>query len=96
MYEGFVERQLNRETYITQKTTLQRRSAEILNKAESAKQHISAVNTNNNLFVESYSKYTELDKLTSEIAANLLERVKVWPDGRLDISLNYLDALVGI
>lgn len=96
LYEGFVERQLNRETYITQKTTLQQRSEEISNKAESVKQHISAANTSSNLFVESYSKYTELDKLTSEIAADLLERVTIWPDGRLDISMNYLDALDNI
>lgn len=96
LYEGFVAGQLKRETYITQKTALQRRSEEILNKAESVKQHISATNTNNNLFVESYSKYTELDKLTSEIAADLLERVTIWPDGRLDISLNYLDELANI
>ena len=96
LYEGFVEGQLKRETYITQKTALQRRSEEILNKAESATQHISAANTNDNLFVESYSKYTELDNLTSEIATDLLDRVTVWPDGRLDISLNYLDEFANI
>ena len=51
---------------------------------------------NNNLFVRSCSKYTKLDKLMSEIAAALLERVTVWPDGRLDISLSYLDELANI
>jgi len=96
LYEGFVEGQLNRETYIAQKTTLQRRSEEISDKAESVKQDSSAAITNNNLFVESYSKYMELDKLTSAIAADLLDRVTVWPDGRLNISLNYLDELAKI
>ena len=68
----------------------------MLNKAESEKMHISAANTNNNLLVERYCKYMESDKLTSEIAADLLERMTVWPDDRPNISLNYLDELANI
>jgi hypothetical protein len=58
--------------------------------------YISAAKSEHYRFVESYCKYTELDKLTSEIAADLLEHVTVWPDGKLDISLNQLNDLANI
>ena len=37
------------------------------------------------------ANYAELDKLTTEIAADLLDRITIWQDGRVEISLNYLD-----
>lgn len=40
-----------------------------------------------------YSSYSELDGMTSEIAADLLDRVTIWPDGGLDIKLRYLDEI---
>lgn len=64
---------------------------EISKKAEFTEQRIFKAKSEHSLFVENYGKYTELDELTNEIASDLLERVTIWPDGRLDISLNYLD-----
>lgn len=43
------------------------------------------------MYVEKYSHYSDLDNLTSEIAADLLSRVTIWPDGGMEIQLNYLD-----
>lgn len=91
LYEAFVDGKLERKIYITKKAALQQRLEEASEKAESITQRISAAQSKHNHFVESYGKYTELDELTSEIAIDLLERVTIWPDGRLDISLNYLD-----
>ena len=91
LYENYVDGKLKRETYITKKAALQQRLEEVSETAESVRQYISVAKLENNHFVESYGKYTELDELTSEIAVDLLERVTIWPDGRLDISLNYLD-----
>ena len=91
MYENYVDGKLKRETYIIKKAALQQRLEGISEKTESIEQHIFKAKSEHNRFVESYGKYTELDALTSEIASDLLERVTIWPDGRLDISLNYLD-----
>ncbi|NCC66827.1 MAG: hypothetical protein EOM14_01345 [Clostridia bacterium] len=91
LYEAFVDGKLDRNIYITKKAALQQRLEEASEKAEFVKQRISAAQSKHNHFLESYGKYTELDELTSEIAIDLLERVTIWPDGRLDISLSYLD-----
>lgn len=91
LYETFVDGKLNRDIYITKKAALRNRLEEISQKTESIEQRIFKAKSEHNLFVESYGKYTELDELTNEIASDLLERVTIWPDGRLDISLNYLD-----
>ena len=91
LYENHVDGKLKRETYIIKKAALQQRLEEVSEKAESVRRYISTAKLEHNRFVEGYGKYTELDELTSEIAADLLECVTIWPDGRLDISLNYLD-----
>lgn len=91
LYEAFVDGKLKRETYITKKAALQQRLEEVSEKVESVKQRIFLVKSEHNRFVESYRKYAELDELTSEIASDLLERVTIWPEGRMEIVLNYLD-----
>jgi hypothetical protein len=91
LYEAFVDGKLERKIYITKKAALQQRLEETYEKTESIEQRIFKAKSEHNLFVESYGKYTELDELTSVIAFDLLERVTIWPDGRLDIFLNYLD-----
>ena len=82
---------MNWDIYITNKAALQQHLSEISQKTESLEQRIFKTKSESNLFVESYGKYTEMDELTSKIASGLLERVTIWPDGRLDIALNYLD-----
>ena len=34
-----------------------------------------------------------MDKLTAELSADLLHSVKIWPDGRVNVELNYLDEI---
>ena len=91
LYEAFVDGKLNLEMYITKKAALRQHLEEISEKTESIEQRIFKAKSEHNCFVESYGKYSELNELTSEITSDLLERVTIWPDGRLDISLNYLD-----
>ena len=40
-----------------------------------------------------YGKTLNLDKLTTELSADLLRSVKIWPDGRVNVELNYLDEI---
>ena len=44
-------------------------------------------------FIEKYKGLTDLDKLTAELAADLLRFIKIWPDGRVNVELNYLDEI---
>jgi len=52
---------------------------------------IAKISAADNRYVEKYSRCSELDTLTREISSDLLDRVTIWPDGRLEITLNYLD-----
>ena len=90
-YEAFIDGKLNRETYVTKKAVLQQCLEEISNKTSSIEQRLSKSKSEHDVFAKNYEKYAELDELTSEIASDLLERVTIWPDSRLDIALNYLD-----
>ena len=49
--------------------------------------------TGESKFVEKYEGLTDLDKLTAELSADLLHSVKIWPDGRVNVELNYLDEI---
>ena len=44
-------------------------------------------------FVEKYDGLTGLDKLTAELSADLLRSVKICPDGRVNVELNYMDEI---
>ncbi len=69
---------------LEQRETAQKREAEL-------RQRIAKISAANSRYVEKYSRCVELDTLTEEISSDLLDRVTIWPDGRLEITLNYLD-----
>ncbi len=46
-----------------------------------------------NRFVDSFTKYTEVEKLTAEIVADVLQEIIVYPGRRLNIVWNYSDEL---
>ena len=58
-----------------------------------AKQKLESLWTGTSKFVEKYESLTALDKLTTELSADLLHSVKIWPDGRVNVELNYLDEI---
>ena len=70
----------------------ERQSEAAQNKASILKE-IAAAQTEKNQFVARYSKYADLDELTTEIAEELVDRITIYPDGRIDIRLNYIDEL---
>ena len=45
------------------------------------------------IYMERYQLYDDMEVLPDDAIADLLDRVTVWPDGRLEISLKFLDEL---
>lgn len=94
LYEQYaLDGTLSRESYAQQK-------ADLLNRRDSAYQaeteiraRISSLTQETNLFVEKYQGLTGLETLAEDLAADLLQRVTIWPGGRIEISLNYLDKI---
>ena len=93
LYEDLICGVLSKNDYAKQKTEfLQRRELASQREAE-IRSHIAELSESGGRYVEKYSSYSELDGMTSEIAADLLDRVTIWPDGGLDIKLRYLDEI---
>lgn len=92
-YERFVDGTITKETFLTQKTALTERQSEAAQKRGLILRGIAAAQTEKNQFVARYSKYADLDELTTEIAEELVDRITIYPDGRIDIRLNYIDEL---
>ena len=57
------------------------------------KQRISELTTDHDVLVEKYRDLSELDNLTAEIVADLLNRVTIWSDSRMEVDLNYFDEI---
>ena len=74
-----------------QKAVLLERYENARKRETELRQRIMEINIANSKYVEKYSCYPDLDTLTAEISSDLLDRVTIWPDGRLEITLNYLD-----
>ncbi len=94
LYEHFaVDGSISREEYVQKKTVLIERRDEVIQAEATAKQQLENTWTGSNRFIEKYEGLTELDHLTAELAADLLLRVTIWPDGKIEVKLNYLDEI---
>lgn len=91
LYEDFLDGLLSKESYARQKAALLERRESACQRENEIRGRIEEIDTDNNRYVEKYSRYSELDVLTADISSDLLDRVTIWPDGRLEITLNYLD-----
>ena len=43
--------------------------------------------------MEQYQRYADMEALPDDAIADLLDRIPVWPDGRLEVSLKFLNEL---
>lgn len=94
LYEAYaMEGSMSRTEYADKKAALLERREKAYEDETAAKQRLESLWTGESKFVEKYEGLTDLDKLTTELAADLLRSVKIWPDGRVHVELNYLDEI---
>ena len=93
LYEDLICGTLSKNDYAGQKADLLQRRELASQRETEIRTRIAELSESGSRYVEKYSCYSELDGLTSEIAADLLDRVTIWPDGGLDIKLRYLDEI---
>ena len=94
LYEdAVVDKLLSRDAYAVQKARL----VEQRNDAQKAGAEIQAElfeqTRDCSIYVEQYQRYADMEALPDEAIADLLDRVTVWPDGRLEVSLKFLNEL---
>ena len=94
LYEAYaMEGSMSRTEYADKKVALLDRREKAYRDEAAAKQRLESLWTGESKFVEKYEGLMNLDKLTTELSADLLRSVKIWPDGRVNVELNYLDEI---
>lgn len=93
LYEDFFDGTISREAYARQKAVLLKCQKAAEEEEAELKLRLDAYNESQSSFVEKYQDHARLTELTPELAADLLDRVTVWPDGKLEITLNYIDQI---
>lgn len=94
LYEAYaMEGSMSRTEYADKKAALLKRREKAYEDEAAAKQRLESLWTGTSKFVEKYEGLTNLDTLTTELSTDLLSSVKIWPDGRVNVELNYLDEI---
>ena len=94
LYEAYaMDGSMSRTEYADKKAALLARREKACEDEAAAKQRLESLWNGESKFIEKYKGLTDLDKLTAELAADLLRFIKIWPDGRVNVELNYLDEI---
>lgn len=93
LYEQLIDGSTDREAYLSQKQKITAQLQELTKKEEELKAAASVPGADTSPVLERYRQYTELDTLTPAIVKELVQRVVVYPDSRLEVQLNCRDEL---
>lgn len=94
LYEEFVDGIISRDEYVSKKQSLSLRLEEYSQKIAALEDKTSILNTaDNSIAIEAVKHYTAVDTLSDELSAQLLELAKVYPNGELEIQLNFQNEL---
>ena len=94
LYEdAVIDNLLSRDAYTAQKARLVEQRDEA-HRAEAEVQAELLERTRDcSIYMERYQLYADMEVLPDDAIADLLDRVTVWPDGRLEVSLKFLNEL---
>ena len=92
LYENLMEGEISREEYLSKKKTLSQQLARMTAEREKLEQEFANQRTvDNREFVDIYKGCAEIDTITEKHIRELLKRVTVYPENRLDIELAFQD-----
>ncbi len=89
LYEQLIDGSTDREAYLAQKQKITAQLQELAEKEAELKAAASVSGADTFPILERYRQYTELDTLTPAIAKELVQRVVVHPDNRLEVQLTH-------
>lgn len=92
LYESLALGEMEKEAYLATKSIATKKWEEVtakIKKLEAELQNITADGKLDNPFIDHFSSYTEVEKLTKEIAADVLKEIFVYPDSQLHLVWNY-------
>lgn len=92
LYEVLISGEITRDEYKDSKAALILKRDNMKDRIAALEATLANASEEGNLcnaFVTSFQKYTEVTRLTKEIAEDVLKEVRVYPDGRIEVIWNY-------
>jgi len=96
LYESFALGEISKAEYLTAKTAAVKQRDETavqISELEAALDNMNADGSLQNGFVSAFKKYLDVEEITSEIMADVLQEVRIFPGGRIETVWNYRDEL---
>ncbi len=96
LYESFALGEIGKPEYLAAKTAAAKQrddTAARISELEAALENMGADGSLRNGFVSTFGKYLDVKEITSEITAEVLKEVLVFPGDRFEIAWNYRDEL---
>lgn len=96
LYESFALGEIGKPEYLAAKTAAAKQrddTAARISELEAALENMGADGSLRNGFVSTFGKYLDVKEITSEITAEVLKEVLVFPSDRFEIAWNYRDEL---
>ncbi|MBQ7352131.1 MAG: DUF4368 domain-containing protein, partial [Clostridia bacterium] len=92
LYMQYKSESISHEQYITDKSNIENKIAKLDNEIITISQttNNNVVNTHNN-FVSTFKKYKNFTALTREMTVELINKIKVFEDKRIEVELNFQD-----
>lgn len=93
LYEDVVDGLLSRDAYTAQKARLVEQRDDAHRAEDEIQAEIFERTRDRSAYLERYQLYDDMEVLPDDAIVDLLDRVTVWPDGRLEVSLKFLNEL---
>ena len=94
IYESFIEGNIDKEMYVSRKQTLSNQLSKLMEKMGYLSATLSSCpDTDHSEIISKFRSYADIDSLAAENLRELLHRVTIFPDGVLQIRLNFAEEL---
>ena len=87
---------MDKDSYLSHKSNVNKQMQELDEKIKARENTSRTITPQGGAFIEKYKEYTELDTLTPEIARDIVNRVTVYHDGKIEIELALRDELEAV
>ncbi len=96
LYEKLIDGSMDKDSYLSHKSNVNKQMQELDEKIKARENTSRTITPQGGAFIEKYKEYTELDTLTPEIARDIVNRVTVYNDGKIEIELALRDELEAV
>ena len=94
MYESFVDGSISKAEYVSRKQALSNRLSKLYDEASDISDSLDRQDTDGgNEILAMFKRYSAIDELTEVHVQEMLDRVTIYPDGRMDVKLLFADEL---